>query len=144
MYQAVTCHFYWRIFGVLVDVDYSTRFKPKNIIIFGIFLGKNSNIQKLLEMIFDPTINNGLCIINGYEICIKYLIADKPARSKILNMQGHNAKYPCCFCTMESRNEIVNSKLFVYNSTFLIFDLTLIFLQKYNFWEEDLVQIFSP
>ena len=107
----------WPIFGVLTDLPYKSRFKPQNIIIFGVFFGRNPDIQKFLQMIFEKHLNlkTGHCYIttatSQYEIVIKYLIADKPARAKLLNIQGHNAKFACCLCTIQTVNEKIDGNI---------------------------------
>ena len=62
-------------------------------------------MQKLFELIFSPILDqiNSKFSVDGFDftINIKFIVADKPARSMMLNMQSTNAEYMCpvCLCT---------------------------------------------
>ena len=109
----------WPLYMVSTQLPYSQRYKLENIIILGIYYGQmQPDMQLLLKIAFSPllfynkfSIKLGNCRKN---ISLKYIIADKPARSKILNMQSHNSKYFCSLCLKESKTQIFNGTRHVF------------------------------
>lgn len=102
----------WPIYLVINNLDFSVRYNLKNIIVCGIWYGKvKPDMQKLIKIFLNPLIpffNNGFAIGSfNFSINIQFLIADKPARSMLLNTQSSNAKFFCPCCTATNITETV-------------------------------------
>ena len=98
---------------------YEKRFKVENIAIVGIYYGRDKpDMQALLKLAFEPYLAqlNSFVLRFGvkYFFKFKFLIADKPAKSMLLNFQSHNAKYFCPICDKVSSTEIVNNTRHVF------------------------------
>ena len=105
----------WPLYLVSTDLNYSERYKLDNIIIVGIYYGKDTPpMQKILELAFFPFLVNNTLKYNGLDLNIKYIIADKPARAKVLNMQSHNSKNFCPLCLKETAIATINGKKHIY------------------------------
>ena len=110
----------WPIYLVSVDLDFKNRFKLHNIILLGIYYGdKKPNLQLCLSKIFDQYYHSGdLCISkkqNQYFVDICFVVADKPARAMLLNMQSFNSKFfcPICLCCTKTIFDGKKRKIFV-------------------------------
>ena len=105
----------WPLYLVSTDLSYAERYKLKNIVIVGIYYGKTTPpMQKILELAFFPYLINNTLKYNGLNLNIKFIIADKPARAKILNMQSHNSKNFCPLCLEETMTQTVNGRKHIY------------------------------
>ena len=88
---------------------------PKNIYVAKCSVLSRNPDQKL---IIGPNLkNNSLSFCNNgvtYELKIKTIVADKPARALLLNMQNFNAKFGCVFCLTNVQTEIINNQRHVF------------------------------
>ena len=109
----------WPIFLVLNDLPYNLRYKISNIIICGIWYGDSKpNLQILLKIIFFEHIRslNSSFNLNGFmfKLLFQYIVADKPARSMILNMQSSNSEFFCPKCLCRTKTQTINNKRHVF------------------------------
>ena len=109
----------WPVYLIFNDIPINQRFKLKNILICGVWYGKmKPPMQVLFDIIFTPyldSINSSFKIDEFiFSLSIKFIIADKPARSSILNMQSSNAEYFCPVCLAKSQTIVINSKRHVF------------------------------
>ena len=109
----------WPIFLVSNELNYHQRYDIDNIIILGIYFGYlKPELQILLKMIIEPNLrNNSFCFDyngNAYELKITTIVADKPARAMLLNMQNFNAKFGCIFCLTNVQTQIINNQRHVF------------------------------
>ena len=109
----------WPIFLVSMNLDFKERFEIDNILILGIFYGsKKPEIQILLKHVFSKFLTSGEIIIHSdnkaFNLKIKAIVADKPARSMVLNMQNFNSRYGCPFCFTEIKTEIIHGSKHIF------------------------------
>ena len=109
----------WPIFLSFNSLPLSERYKLSNILICGIWYGKKKpDMQVLFDIIFFPNIKyfNEIFTICGvqHRLRIKYIVADKPARSMILNMQSSNAQYFCPICLCRNQVTIYDGKRHIF------------------------------
>ena len=109
----------WPIFIVINELDYSKRFDIDNIILLGIYYGLiKPNLQIILKLIIEPYLQDGDFTFfkngNQYFVNLTSIVADKPARSMLLNMQNFNAQYGCPFCIAETKTSIICGRKHIY------------------------------
>ncbi|MEN2498945.1 MAG: hypothetical protein MHMPM18_003195 [Marteilia pararefringens] len=86
---------FWPLYLVFNSLKYSERYRIENIALLGVYYGEEKpNFQLFFKHVFQKFLVNGKILINIHddlitEVIIKFIMADKPAKSSILNMQGH-------------------------------------------------------
>ena len=91
---------------------FKTRFNIDNIVLLGIYYGQTKpDLQILFELIIKPYLHDANLFFfvdnDQYNINIDSIVADKSARSMILNMQNFNARCGCVFSLAETKNEYI-------------------------------------
>ena len=76
------------------------------------------DLQIILKIIIEPNLHNhSFCFNNNgvtYELKITTIVADKPARAMLLNMQYFNAKFGCVFCLSNIQTEIIDRQKHIF------------------------------
>ena len=101
----------WPIYFIFNDIHIDKRYFLENIVLCGIWYGEaKPQMQELLKLSLEPLLANFNSKFTfgefEYRVRLKYIVADKPARSMLLNMQSSNSTYFCPCCLVKSTNKI--------------------------------------
>ena len=75
-----------------------------------------------MQILFNLTFSHHLAEFNSYftinnfvfSIIIEFLVADKPARASVLNMQSSNSQYFCPCCLAQTKTRTINGKRHIF------------------------------
>lgn len=93
----------WPIYIVFNCLELKNRYALENIAVCGVWYGNfKPDMQSLPRLCLEPYITPFNSFFNFkntlYKLQLEFIVADKPARSMMLNMQSSNATYGCPSC----------------------------------------------
>lgn len=105
---------FWPVIISINDLPPYLRFQKKNLILAGLWLDSNIQIDVFLKPFMDELCfmyNSGIDFFNNnYKIICLILCADSVARCKLLNMKQFNGKYGCTYCTHPGNPVVIGGK----------------------------------
>ena len=116
---------YWGMFSTICELPPRVRSSYKNIITHFLIERSSPNLNRYLNKHsseLELLLNDGILIkdIGKLKIRILGLIADTPARSKILNTLAFNGKFGCIHCMHPGKTLSKGKVIYPYSITFPI------------------------